>query len=116
MRGGIMRTAIALMITLASLLLATACAFDNSEAHEAPPTAPQPVICDPDADCPPAARNSQHRLCVHGLECAEVRLSAAILPPPYRTALSPLTINHQDFPLDERSHVALRRTRSVNGK
>lgn len=111
-----MRTAIALMITLASLLLATACAFDNSEAHEAPPTAPQPMICDTDADCASADRNCQHGLCVDGPKGAEVRLSAAILPPPDRTALSPLTINQQDFPLDERIHVALRRTRSVNGK
>lgn len=111
-----MRTAINSLVSFWCILLLLGCSWDNSVSHDTPPPTPQFLTCDIDADCDAYNRNCQHGLCVDGPKGAEVRVSAAIFPPPDHTALGPLTLNQQSFSLDERIHVALGRTLSVNGK
>lgn len=110
-----MRSTINRLLSLLLLIAAFGCSLDTKRSENPPPHAFEPLLCESDSDCHASERNCQHGLCVDGPKDATMRLSATILPPPDRSALSQLTIRNSITTFEEAITVPLERTVSVMG-
>lgn len=108
-------TIIHLSSVLLILFALIGCSLDTERTQNPPPHAIEPLLCEIDSDCDAYGRNCQHGLCVDGPKDAFVRLSATILPPPDRGALSQQSIRDVTTDLADAITIPLERTVSVVG-
>lgn len=111
-----MRSTINNLLSVALVLIGLiGCSLDTERTQNPPPHSIEPLLCETDSDCDVYDRNCQHGLCVDGPKDAFVRLSATILPPPDRSALSQQSIRDVATDLVEPITISLQRNVSVVG-